>query len=53
MKRLLDNSYDGYHINKSVKYINTSINNFDHAAECIVSLHLDIRTITFYKKKDK
>ena len=31
----------------SIKYINISIKNFTHAAERIVSLHLDIRTITF------
>ena len=37
----------------SIKYINISIKKFAHAAKCIVSLHLDIRTITFYKKKDQ
>ena len=51
IKSLLDNSYNGDHISKSIKYSNISINKFTHAAECIVSLHLDIRKITFCKRK--
>ena len=37
----------------SIKYINISIKKFTHAAECIVSLHLDIRTITFLSIRKK
>ena len=53
LKSLLDNLYNGYDTNNSIKYINILINKFTHAAECTVSLHLDIRTITFYKEKKK
>lgn len=37
----------------SIKYINISIKKFTHAAKCIVSLHLDIRTITFLSIREK
>ena len=37
----------------SIKYINISIKKFTHAAKCIVSLHLDIRTITFLSIRGK
>ena len=45
--------YNGYHTNKSINYIDMSINNFTHAAECIVSLHLDITTVTYKRKTDE
>lgn len=44
IKHLLANSCNGYHI---IKYINISIKKFTHAAKCIVSLHLDIRILTY------